>query len=85
MTVLMYWIQTSRSETPITSRFATRTPRSNGSRKTIRKAWLLSMRLSRVPDLTRSADIKLNTRVSLRPILTGLSLAQVAQMAIVPA
>jgi hypothetical protein len=41
--------------------------------------------MSRVPDLTRNADIKLNTRVSLRPILTGLAWLQVAQMAIVPA
>jgi hypothetical protein len=34
-----------------------------------------------VPELTGSADIKLNTRVSLQPILAGLAWWQVAQMA----
>jgi hypothetical protein len=33
-----------------------------------------------VPELTRNADIKLNTRVSLRPIQTGLACPQVAQI-----
>ena len=33
-----------------------------------------------VPELTRSADIKLNTQVSLRPLVTGLAWLQVAQI-----
>jgi len=39
---------------------------------------------SRVPDLTGNADIKLNARLSLRPIQTSLPWRQVAQMAISP-
>jgi hypothetical protein len=36
--------------------------------------------LAGVPELTRNADIKLNTRLSLRPILAGLAWPQVVQI-----
>ena len=36
--------------------------------------------MASVPELTRNADIKLNTRVSLRPIYTDLAWLLVAQI-----